>query len=95
MLISLSPQSFPFSKVFKMATKRKFAGENSGALVPVKKPKQNQLALQDQGGAIQSVWINIFGVCVLIWCHSGLHVVELCYAFKHSSFLTAGCIFDT
>lgn len=55
MLISLSPQFFPISKVFKMATKRKFAGENSGALVPVKKPKQNQLALQDQGGAIQSV----------------------------------------
>lgn len=55
MLVSLSPQFFPISKVFKMATKRKFAAENSGALVPVKKPKQNQLALQDQGGAIQSV----------------------------------------
>lgn len=85
MLISLSPQFFPISKVFEMATKRKFAAENSGALVPVKKPKQNQLALQDQGGAIQSVWINIFGVCVLIWCHNCLHVVELCYAFKHSA----------
>ena len=47
--------SSPSVKVFEMATKRKFAAENSGALVPVKKPKQNQLALQDQGGAIQSV----------------------------------------
>ena len=80
MLISLSPQFFPISKVFEMATKRKFAAENSGALVPVKKPKQNQLALQDQGGAIQSVWVNIFPVCVLLWRHNCLHVVELCYA---------------
>lgn len=38
-----------------MASKRKFAGENSGALVPVKKPKQNQIALTGQGGAIQAL----------------------------------------
>ena len=42
-----------------MASKRKFAGENSGALVPVKKPKQNQIALTGQGGAIQAVCVNI------------------------------------
>jgi len=42
-----------------MATKRKFIGENSGALVPVKKPKQLEVALANQGGAIQAVFINI------------------------------------
>lgn len=45
-----------------MASKRKFVGENSGALVPVKKPKQHEVALLNQGGAIQAVCINIYGV---------------------------------
>lgn len=61
--------SFPFiepaifltpSKFVKMATKRKFVSENSGALVPVKKPKQHEVALANQGGAIQAVCTNIF-----------------------------------
>lgn len=39
----------------KMATKRKFVSENSGALVPVKKPKQHEVALLNQGGAIQAL----------------------------------------
>ena len=45
-----------------MASKRKFAGENSGALVPVKKPKQHQVALLNQGGAIQAVCVIIYNV---------------------------------
>lgn len=62
----------------KMASKRKFAGENSGALVPVKKPKQNQIALTGQGGAIQAVCVNIccdyslLQCCEVVytWCES-------------------------
>lgn len=34
--------------------------ENSGALVPVKKPKQHEVALANQGGAIQAVFVNMF-----------------------------------
>jgi len=41
-----------------MATKRKFVNENSGALVPVKKPKQHEVALANQGGAMQAVFID-------------------------------------
>jgi len=43
-----------------MATKRKFVSENSGALVPVKKPKQHEVALANQGGTIQAVCTDIF-----------------------------------
>ena len=61
-----------------MATKRKFVSENSGALVPVKKPKQHELALANQGGAVQAVCINIFSFLVhgdvAIIC---LHVLSL------------------
>ena len=46
----------------KMASKRKFAGDNSHALVPVKKPKQNQIAISNQGGAIQAVSEKFFSV---------------------------------
>ena len=62
----LSPRFFlSLGKFVKMATKRKFMSENSGALVPVKKPKQHEIALANQGGAIQAVFINMisFFIC--------------------------------
>lgn len=39
----------------KMASKRKFNGETSQALVPVKKQKQHQVALLNHEGVIQEV----------------------------------------
>lgn len=45
-----------------MASKRKFAGENSQALVPVKKQKQHQVALLNQGGGVQAVGGNGYGI---------------------------------
>ena len=51
-----------------MASKRKFVGDNSQALVPVKKTKQNQVALLNQGGAIQTVCVNICSVYCLFCC---------------------------
>lgn len=45
-----------------MASKRKFAGENSQALVPVKKQKQHQVALLNQGGGVQAVGDNGCGI---------------------------------
>lgn len=67
----LSPRFFLTpSKFVKMATKRKFVSENSGALVPVKKPKQHEVALLNQGGAIQAVFINMFSFFGWFWCCS-------------------------
>ena len=43
----------------KMASKRKFNGETSQALVPVKKQKQHQVALLNHEGVIQEVWFNL------------------------------------
>ena len=57
-----APANFLFCEFSKMASKRKFVGENSQALVPVKKPKQHQVALSNQGGAIQAVCVNFCSV---------------------------------
>lgn len=59
--LSLSPRVSSHQATFvKMATKRKFVSENSGALVPVKKSKQHEVALANQGGTIQAVCTDIF-----------------------------------
>ena len=48
-----------------MAPKRKFAGEaQSQALVPMKKQKQHQISLLNQGGAVQTVCIDVTGFLV-------------------------------
>ena len=53
----------------KMATKRKVGGEM--AIVPAKRPKQNQIALADQGRALQAVraciLLDILSFLCVLW----------------------------
>ena len=55
----------------EMASKRKFNGDTSQALVPVKKQKQHQVALLNHEGVIQEVWFNLVH---FVDCFDVLHI---------------------